>query len=148
MESHYRKSILSWFGLFVLTLLPPSTVEAECAWVFWIKREINFIYPNKPPTFSTEWHVRKVVLSLSECEQMKKRVFEVSVKQIKPAESPGIEKVEKSSAEARPATHPSLSILDNVRVTADESVAGVRRLSPTGRTALCLSAFSVFSPKG
>ena len=79
---------------------------------------------------------------------MKKRVFEVSVKQIKPAESPGIEKVEKSSAEARPAMHPSLSILDNVRVTADESVAGVRRFESNGPDGAMSQCFQRFSPKG
>jgi len=93
MVFRFQKLIVFGLGMVLVTVLFASPAGAECAWILWIKQEISMIYPNNPPTVSTEWKLQKAVLTLQDCEQVKKIMWNFEVKRITDGKSPGLESV-------------------------------------------------------
>lgn len=108
MKVFGRQSNFAWLVLVLLFVFSSSPGAAECAWILWIKKEIDFIYPNKPPSFSTQWDIQDALSTKEECDQLRKLAWNIKVKQIDLDKLPGIEEV---------ITAPNKSILSRFRRT-------------------------------
>jgi hypothetical protein len=84
---------LARLALVLLFVFSSSTANAECAWILWIKEEIDFIYPNTPPSFSTQWKIQDALPTQEKCDELRKLAWDIKVKQIDRDKLPGIEEI-------------------------------------------------------
>ena len=77
----------------VLVLGSASLASAECAWVFWIKKEDQSF--GKQPQFSIFWELMSARPTREECLDVKARVWEtVADRYSDLSKYPGVEKVD------------------------------------------------------
>jgi len=94
-----RPAVVAFFITLSVTL-SVGPAAAACAWVLWIEHKSDYYFTDKPREHLQWWELRKAFTTIKECEEVKRRVYEVVAKQYSdPSRNKGIEKIDKAPFE-------------------------------------------------